>query len=105
MKNGQENDHIRNRKNNAMGTSLASFFLPFVLLIKTFIMDQEKKNRSGSQSSDGRKTENVSNRRQSEQPGAPSKSNRQTGGSKRHERDDSNGGADKNTTKKGANSI
>jgi len=68
-------------------------------------MDQEKKNRSGSQSNDGRKTENVGNPRQSEQPGASNKSNRQTGGSNRHERDDSNGGADRNTTKKGANSI
>jgi hypothetical protein len=68
-------------------------------------MDKEKKNRSGSQSNDGRKTENVSNRRQNEQPGAPNRSNRQTGGSKRNERDDSNGGADRNTTKRGANSI
>ena len=68
-------------------------------------MDQEKKNRSGSQSNDGKKTVNVGNRRQKEQPGAPSKSNRQTGDSRRHERDDSNGGADRNTTKKGSNSI
>lgn len=66
-------------------------------------MDKEKKNRSGDQSNDGRK--NVSDRRQTEQPGAPNKSNRQTGGNKRHERDDSNGGPEKNTTKKGANSI
>ena len=68
-------------------------------------MDNEKKNRSGSKSGGGSKTENVSDRRQTEQPGAPNKSNRQTGGNKRHERDDSNGVPDKNTTKKGANSI
>ena len=68
-------------------------------------MEQEKKNRSGSQSNDGRKTENVGNRRQNEQPGAPNRSNRQTGGSKKHERDDSNSGADRNTTKKGPNII
>ena len=67
-------------------------------------MDKEKKNRGGSQSNTGGK-QNVSDRRQTEQPGAPNKSNRQTGGNKRHERDDSNGGPDKNTTKKGANSI
>ena len=74
-------------------------------LTKFFVMDKEKKNRSGSQSDDGRKTENVSDRRQKEQPGAPNKSNRQTGGSNRNERDDSNGGADRNTTKRGSNSI
>ncbi|HYO20857.1 MAG TPA: hypothetical protein VER36_00540 [Flavisolibacter sp.] len=68
-------------------------------------MDKDKKNRSGSQSGKGGNKENVSDRRQTSQPGAPSKSNRQTGGNKRHERDDSNGGPDKNTTKKGANSI
>lgn len=68
-------------------------------------MEKDKKTRSGSQSNDGRKTENVSDRRQTEQPGAPNKSNRQTGGSNRHERDDSNGGPERNTTKKGANSI
>lgn len=67
-------------------------------------MDKEKRNRSGSESNGGNK-QNVSERRQTEQPGAPNKSNRQTGGNKRHERDDSNGGPDKNTTKKGANSI
>ena len=68
-------------------------------------MDKEKKNRSGSQSNDGRKTENVSNQRQTEQPGAPNKSNRQTGDSKRRERDDSSRGADQNTTKKGENAV
>ncbi len=60
-------------------------------------MNREKKNGGNKQ--------NVSERRQTSQPGAPNKSNRQTGGNKRHERDDSNGGPDKNTTKKGANSI
>ena len=67
-------------------------------------MDKEKKNRSGSQSgSSSQKTSN--DRGRTHLPGAPSKSNRQTGGNKRQERDDSNGGPDKNTTKKGANSI
>ena len=65
-------------------------------------MDKEHKNRSGSQSNEGRKTENNGDRRQVNQPGAPNKSNRQTGD---HEKDDSNRGADRNTTKKGANSI
>lgn len=68
-------------------------------------MDKDKKNRSGNDSNKGGNKENASDRRQTEQPGAPNKSNRQTGGNKRHERDDSNGGPDKNTTKKGANSI
>lgn len=64
-------------------------------------MDKEHKNRSGSESnrnSDNNKGE----RRQTSQPGAPQKSNRQTGD---HEKDDSNRGAERNTTKKGANSI
>jgi len=65
-------------------------------------MDKANKNRSGSQSSEGRKTENKGDRKQTSQPGAPNKSNRQTGD---HERDDSSRGADRNTTKKGANSI
>ena len=64
-------------------------------------MDKEKKNRSGSLSNDGGKTENTGDRRKSHQPGAPAKSNRQTGN---HERDDSSG-SERNTTKKGANSI
>jgi hypothetical protein len=68
-------------------------------LLNTVSMDQEKKNRSGSQSSEGSKTENVSDRRQKSQPGAP------TGGSQRHERDDSSRGADRNTTKKGENAV
>ncbi len=68
-------------------------------------MDQTKKARSGSRSNEGRGSDNSGDSRQTAQPGAPQKSNRQTGGSNRHERDDSNGGADRNTTKKGANAV
>lgn len=68
-------------------------------------MDKEKKNRSGSQSNRNSDTKKASNERQSYQPGGPNKSNRQTGGSQRQERDDSNRGPDQNTTKKGSNSI
>jgi hypothetical protein len=68
-------------------------------------MDKDKKNRSGSQSNDGRKTENKGDRERNSLPGAPASSNRQTGGNKRRERDDSSRGAEKNTTKKGANNI
>jgi len=77
----------------------------FKSLSKHCYMDKEKKNRSGSQSNDTRKTENKGEKGRTHLPGAPAKSNRQTGGNKRHERDDSNGGPEKNTTKKGANSI
>ena len=59
-------------------------------------MDREKANRSSKEQQE---------RGQAKQKGAPAKSNRQTGGNKRHERDDSNGGADRNTTKKQENSI
>jgi hypothetical protein len=59
-------------------------------------MDKEKASRSSSEQKE---------RGQEKQKGAPAKSNRQTGGSKRHERDDSNGGAERNTTKKQENSI
>jgi hypothetical protein len=69
-------------------------------------MDKTQKNRSGSQSNGNpRKNEVANDRGRTHQPGAPEKSNRQTGGSKRQERDDSNGGAERNTTKKGPNSI
>lgn len=68
-------------------------------------MDKEKKNRSGSQSNRNSDTQKVSSDRQSSQPGAPNRSNQQTGGSQRRERDDSNRGAERNTTKKGSNSI
>ena len=68
-------------------------------------MDKDKKNRSGSLSNDGSKQNAGNSKRKTDQPGAKTKSNRQTGGSKRHERDDSNGGARTNTTKKQGNSI
>ena len=69
-------------------------------------MDKDKKNRSGSQSNDApRDQKTAGDRPQSHQPGAPNKSNRQTGGSNRHERDDSSRGADRNTTKKGENAV
>ncbi len=73
--------------------------------INQIIMDKEKKNRSGSVSNRSGKNENTGDRRRTNLPGAPNKSNRQTGGSNRNERDDSSRGADKNTTKKGPNSI
>jgi hypothetical protein len=65
-------------------------------------MDKEKKNRSGSQSNDGSKQNTSFSGGKSDMKGAPLKSNRQTGD---HEKDDSSRGADKNTTKKQANSI
>ena len=66
-------------------------------------MDKEKKNRSGSQSNRSGKSETERSKRQTTQPGAPKRSNRQTGD---HERDDSTPrGADRNTTKKGGNSV
>ena len=67
-------------------------------------MDKEKKNRSGSMSNKGT-SGNTGEKGRTDLPGAPAKSNRQTGGSDRNERDDSNRGAEKNTTKKGPNSI
>ena len=63
-------------------------------------MDKDKKNRSGSQSN-RHGNEGDNQRGKTQQPGAPAKSNRQTGD---HERDDSSG-AERNTTKKGANSV
>jgi hypothetical protein len=68
-------------------------------------MDKEKKNRSGSESNPNGKSENMTDRGRKELPGSPVSSNRNTGGSKRHEKDDSSRGAEKNTTKKGANNI
>ena len=65
-------------------------------------MDKEQKNRSGSQSNRNSNTDNKGERRQTSQPGAPNRSNRQTGD---HEKDDSSRGADRNITKKGANAI
>ena len=64
-------------------------------------MNKDKKNRSGSLSNEGGKAANTGDRRKKHQPGAPAKSNRQTGN---HERDESSG-AERNTTKKGANSV
>ena len=66
-------------------------------------MDKDKKNRSGSQSNEGKS--NSGDRGRTELPGAPAKSNRQTGDSKRREKDDSSRGAERNTTKKQQNSI
>ena len=68
-------------------------------------MDKEKKNRSGSQSNNADQDQKAGGKPQGYQPGAPNKSNRQTGGSDRHERDDSSRGADRNTTKKGENAV
>jgi hypothetical protein len=76
-----------------------------VFLLKPEYMDKDKKNRSGSQSNDSGQPQKAGNRPQSNQPGAPNKSNRQTGGSNRQERDDSSRGADRNTTKKGENAV
>jgi hypothetical protein len=68
-------------------------------------MDKENRNSSGNESHGNSKSKTVGNRGRDHLQGAPAKSNRQTGGSKRHERDDSSKGAEKNTTKKGPNSI
>jgi len=67
-------------------------------------MDKDKNSRNGKKD-ENKKQQTSGDRGRTELPGAPSKSNRQTGGNKRHERDDSNGGSDRNTTKKGANAI
>ena len=64
-------------------------------------MDKALKNRSGSISNENRKQKARGEVKQTSQPGAPQKSNRQ---SERHRKDDSEG-AERNTTKKGANSI
>ena len=67
-------------------------------------MDKAKKNRSGSMSNADSKNESGPDRKRNELPGSPAKSNRQTGGSRRNEKDDSNG-SEKNTTKRQGNSI
>lgn len=67
-------------------------------------MEKDKKNRSGSISND-QKTQSPGDRGRTDLPGAPSKSNRQTGGSDRHEKDDSSEGPEQNTTKKGENAV
>jgi hypothetical protein len=64
-------------------------------------MDKDKKNRSGSISNPRKDQDNKHERRQTSQPGAPSKSNRQTGN---HRKDESHG-SDRNDTKKGQNAI
>jgi hypothetical protein len=69
------------------------------------IMDKEKKNRSGSQTNRNGKNENLGDRGREHLPGSPVSSNRSTGGSKRHEKDDSSKGSERNTTKKGSNNI
>ncbi|HWJ90091.1 MAG TPA: hypothetical protein VNR87_03220 [Flavisolibacter sp.] len=68
-------------------------------------MEKDKKNKSGSSSSKSDKNESSADRGRTDLPGSPAKSNRQTGGNDRHERDDSSRGAEKNTTKKGGNSV
>ena len=69
-------------------------------------MDKDKKNRSGSLSNESSKRE-TTDRGRTELKGAPSRSNRQTGGNDRRERDDSGRNSDdrKQDTKKGPNSI
>ena len=67
-------------------------------------MDKEKKNRSGSMSDRG-SSESRGEHGRSHLEGSPEKSNRQTGDSKRREKDDSSGGAENYTTKKGPNNI
>jgi hypothetical protein len=62
-------------------------------------MEKEKKyqsNRNGNGNRESKGRDHL--------PGAPAVSNRQTGGNKRRERDESSG-AEKNTTKKGSNNI
>lgn len=66
-------------------------------------MDKDKKNRSGSLSNEG--NSKPGDRGRTDLPGSPATSNRQTGDSKRREKDDSSRGAERNTTKKQGNSI
>jgi hypothetical protein len=68
-------------------------------------MDKEKKSRSGSQSNRNEKNENVGDRGRKQVPGTPVSSNRTTGGNKRQKRDHSFRGAERNTTKRGSNSV
>ena len=65
-------------------------------------MDKKKKNLSGSMSNGNSDVDkNGGERLQTTQPGAPNKSNRQTGG----QRKDESHGSHSNTTKKGPSSI
>lgn len=68
-------------------------------------MDKENKNRSGSQTNRNAKNENGGDRRRKHLPGSPASSNSNTGGNKRHEKDNSSNGPDRNTTKRGSNNI
>lgn len=69
--------------------------------MKKVVMNKNKKNRSGSMSNEEYREDAKNARKRTSQPGAPAKSNRQTGGNKK---DDSEG-IRKQTTKKGPNSI
>ena len=60
---------------------------------------KENKNRTGSRSNDNNRTENNGDRKQTSQPGAPNRSNRQTKGN------DERGPVQESGTKKGPNSI
>ena len=62
-------------------------------------MKKDQKNRSGSRSNDHNRTENTGDRRQVSQPGAPTKSTRQT------TRNDESGPERERGTKRGPNSI
>lgn len=68
-------------------------------------MAREQTSRSGSEHNNKAQKTGSQNNKESYHKGGENKTNRHTGGSKRHERDDSNRGPDKNTTKKGSNSI
>jgi hypothetical protein len=68
-------------------------------------MDKTKKNRSGALSNESQKNQGGGGRSKEVQPGSPVSGNRQTGDSKRRERDDSSRGADRNTTKRGENAV
>lgn len=68
-------------------------------------MDKARKNHSGSQINPNGKNENTGDRGRKRLTGSPVSSNRNTGGSKRRERDDSSKRSERNTTKKGSNNI
>ena len=63
-------------------------------------MDKELKNRSGTQSNEGKKNQGGGGRKRDELPGAPAKSNRQTKG-----RNEENISQRQSGTKKGPNNI
>jgi hypothetical protein len=68
-------------------------------------MDKTKKNRSGSLSNESDKNQGGGGRRRDSLQGTPARDNRQTGGSKRRERDESSRSSDRLTTKKGPNAV